>query len=117
MSVTFAIHNVVNKSPPLRQALYSDIFTTKDGWEASGSSSLHLVSSNNNIGLLHTFSTSGGHYPLVLTPDSVWLTLLQGFIEHVDSNPEYRKMLGVNFGKKDLIINNKKELEHISYYL
>lgn len=29
-----------------------------------------------------------GHYPLVLSPDVVWLTLLQGLTQHIDANAE-----------------------------
>jgi hypothetical protein len=28
------------------------------------------------------------HYPLVLTPDSVWLTILAGLVHHIDTDPE-----------------------------
>src|ERR1700704_3733148 len=29
-----------------------------------------------------------GHFPLVLTPDAIWLTIAQGFARHVANNAE-----------------------------
>jgi hypothetical protein len=45
------------------------------------------------------------HYPLVITPDSVWLTLAQGFGHHVNANAEkLRKQFVSHEGKKMLLI-------------
>lgn len=45
------------------------------------------------------------HYPLIITPDSVWLTIAQGFGHHVNANAEkLRKRFVQHEGKKLLMI-------------
>lgn len=45
------------------------------------------------------------HYPLVLTPDSIWLTIAQGFGNHVNANAEKLRKRFVNHeGKKMILI-------------
>lgn len=45
------------------------------------------------------------HYPLVLSPDSVWLCLAQGFGNHINANAEaLRKRFVSHEGKKAIII-------------
>ena len=45
------------------------------------------------------------HYPLILTPDSVWLTIAQGFGNHVNLNAEkLRKRFVSHEGKKEIIL-------------
>lgn len=56
--------------------------------------------------LFHALSYAfNSHLPLVLTPDSVWLTILTGLTHHIDSDPE--KMRGhfvTHEGKKELVV-------------
>jgi Domain of unknown function (DUF4419) len=43
------------------------------------------------------------HYPLKLTPDVIWLVILQGVATHINSDPErYRSVLVAHEGKKKL---------------
>eukprot|EP00730_Choanoeca_flexa_P003755 TRINITY_DN11492_c6_g3_i3.p1 TRINITY_DN11492_c6_g3~~TRINITY_DN11492_c6_g3_i3.p1 ORF type:complete len:376 (+),score=74.18 TRINITY_DN11492_c6_g3_i3:67-1194(+) len=45
------------------------------------------------------------HYPLVLSPDVIWLAIMQGFAKHVDANAEKLRSQFVDFeGKKELIV-------------
>ena len=45
------------------------------------------------------------HYPLVLSPDSVWLAVMQGFAKHVNENAEkLRKMFVKHEGKEKIQI-------------
>lgn len=45
------------------------------------------------------------HYPLVLSPDTVWLTLAQGFAAHVNANAEsLRKRFVSHEGKKLILL-------------
>jgi len=45
------------------------------------------------------------HRPLVLTPDSIWLTIVQGFAQHVQQNSEeLRKRLVRHEGKLELVL-------------
>ena len=61
--------------------------------------------SNAFIAAVHTaFSL---HYPLVLSPDAVWLCIMQGFSAHINKNPEklrdrFVKQFGA--GKKEIMI-------------
>ncbi|HZU96955.1 MAG TPA: DUF4419 domain-containing protein [Planctomycetota bacterium] len=48
------------------------------------------------------------HRPLVLTPDSVWQTLCQGFADHVNADPEgLRAKLVPHAGKKKLVVREE----------
>jgi Domain of unknown function (DUF4419) len=43
------------------------------------------------------------HYPLRLTPDVIWLVILQGLATHINADPErYRSVLVAYEGKKTL---------------
>ena len=45
------------------------------------------------------------HYPLVLTPDAVWMCIAQGFAHHVSQNAEkLRNMFVDHDGKKTLVV-------------
>ncbi len=47
-----------------------------------------------------------GHYPLVLSPDAIWLCIMQGLSIHINSNSEKLRSHFVEFeGKKDLEVN------------
>lgn len=51
------------------------------------------------------------HYPLVLTPDAIWLTLTQGLANHINQNAEkLRKRFVSHEGKKDIIIRRDEFL-------
>ena len=62
----------------------------------------------NNI-LQGFYSAYENHLPIRLTPDIIWLLIVQGFAQHVNFNAEYLRKKFVNFeGKKTLeIIINK----------
>jgi hypothetical protein len=52
------------------------------------------------------------HYPLILTPDSVWLTIAQGFGTHVNANAEaLRKRFVQHEGKKMILIERDNFLK------
>lgn len=54
-----------------------------------------------------------GHFPLVLTPDAVWLVIANGFAVHIDRNAEQLRPQLVNFdGQMTLSINCKPGLLH-----
>lgn len=64
-----------------------------------------------NLGL-HPFlygiqSAYNNHYPVVLSPDMIWLLISQGFAQHINANPEkYRKQFVDFEGKKVLRIES-----------
>ena len=58
----------------------------------------------NNI-LQGFYSAYENHLPILLTPDIIWLLIVQGFSHHVNFNTEYLREKFVNFeGKKKLEI-------------
>ena len=55
------------------------------------------------ISAVHTAYAS--HYPLVLTPDAVWMCIAQGLAYHVNENAEVlRKSFVEHKGKKELVV-------------
>merc|ERR1712066_541383 len=45
------------------------------------------------------------HYPLKITPDIIWITIMQGFAKHINKNAEkFRKDFVSHEGKKLLTI-------------
>ena len=52
------------------------------------------------------YSAYENHLPICLTPDTIWLLIVQGFAHHVNFNSEYLRNQFVNF-------ENKKKLEVI----
>jgi hypothetical protein len=57
-------------------------------------------------GLVETIATAfAEHYPLVLTPDAVWLAIAQGFAVHINENAErLRRKLVRHQGKVEITI-------------
>ena len=56
---------------------------------------------NNFVSAVHT--AYANHYPLVLTPDAVWMCIAQGLAYHVNENAEaLRKFFVKHKGKKEL---------------
>lgn len=58
--------------------------------EACGSNQVHLIHANTQMnGFLRAIHMAfAEHYPLVLSPDDVWLAIAQGFAHHVNANAE-----------------------------
>ena len=46
------------------------------------------------------YSTYENHLPIRLTPDIIWLLIVQGFAQHINFNAEYLRQKFVNFEKK-----------------
>lgn len=78
----------------------------KNPVEACGATQLNLVGrcfSHPFVEAAHIAFAE--HYPLVLTPDSVWLCIAQGFANHINVNAEaLRKRFVSHEGKKAIII-------------
>ena len=111
MSVTFNVDKVkLNKPLPMKD--YVEYFRGDPEWEASGCSSMHLITKDLRNGSRHSnfwktvALAHNDHYSLALSPDSVWLTILQGLSAHINQNPEhYRSRLGVKFdGEKNIVV-------------
>ena len=46
------------------------------------------------------YSAYENHLPIRLTPDIIWLLIVQGFAQHINFNSEYLRERFVNFEKK-----------------
>ena len=70
-----------------------------------------------NVPVLSGFYTAHtNHYPIRITPDDIWLLIVQAFSNHVNANHKELRKYFVNFsGKKELIIDdygtNFKEIQ------
>jgi hypothetical protein len=79
--------------PRVQKKLEGKTLHASEGATVGGTSPLfHAVSYAFNV-----------HLPLVLTPDSVWLTILTGLTHHIDADPEkMRHHFVTHEGKKEL---------------
>ena len=57
--------------------------------------------SNGFVGAVHT--AYDNHYPLVLSPDHIWMCIVQGFATHVNQNAEKLRHLFVEHEGKEII--------------
>lgn len=60
-----------------------------------------ITTSNGLVSLAEKAFNS--HYPLVLSPDAVWLTIAQGLSQHIDQNAEELRNQFVDFDGKETI--------------
>jgi hypothetical protein len=104
----------VSKVPVERHA--ARVAAHKDQVESLAKSPLEAVSRPPRgrevirVGRMHQFVGAVGaafsvHYPLVLSPDSVWLTISQGLAHHINANAEaVRKKFVAHEGKVQIVI-------------
>jgi len=63
------------------------------------------------------YSAYAKHRPFVLSPDTIWLLISQGFARHVNANHEKLRKYFVNFsGKLTLLVKSKHNLLKDSFY-
>lgn len=72
--------------------------------EAVGASLPNLVPVHSNAFVEALTQSYAQHYPLVLGPDEVWMTLAQSFAQHVDQNAEKLRRLFVQHEGKEKIV-------------
>lgn len=89
MAITFAVSDVERARAPLRmppgQEARRFLGSPVEAWGSSAASPLPA----SEHGLLQAIHWAFAlHYPLVLTPDAVWLCIAQGFAAHVNENAE-----------------------------
>ncbi|GAA5526332.1 DUF4419 domain-containing protein [Herpetosiphon gulosus] len=74
--------------------------------QTSHDSAQMLVRTNTDNSLIQTIHLAfSQHYPLVLTPDCIWLTIAQGFANHVNRHTEHlRQYFVAHEAKKQLKI-------------
>lgn len=109
--ITFNVNSEALRSLDTRLCPSSDIKQVfdkkvKSSVEACGSSVSNVITNS----FSHPFVEAAHiayayHYPLILSPDSVWLCIAQGFANHINVNAEaLRKRFVAHEGKKAIII-------------
>lgn len=108
--ITFDVNDKARKSPGEKLLPYIDDLNfqfnlrTKSNVEACGATSSRVL---NNI-FSHPFLEAAHtaydkHYPLALSPDSVWLCIAQGFASHINLNAESLRSKFVSHSGKKMI--------------
>src|SRR5437016_5463297 len=76
---------------------------TPEAFSHRGEKLLKSQSQNGLVSAAHTAFDQ--HFPLVLTPDTVWITLTMGLATHIDKNAEtLRKQFVSHEGKRKIIV-------------
>ena len=107
---TFTVDDVVRETKPLEQIAVREavIERIKVQCEAVFDATRPLVvipdcHENKFFAAVHTAYEH--HYPLVLTPDAIWMCIAQGFAQHVTLNAEeLRHHFVTHEGKKELVV-------------
>lgn len=78
---------------------------------ASSFSDEKFVSYNRQAFFRGMIDAFAGHYPLVLTPDAVWLVICQGFAHYVNDDPEAVRSFFVDHeGQAQLVVRSEWNL-------
>jgi hypothetical protein len=112
MSTTFNVNQKALQSmaeKPFNTVSVASAFETKtkSKVEASGANRSNLLSGQGAHSFVDAVHLSYSHHvPLILSPDTVWLTIAQGFANHVNANAEsLRKRFVSHEGKKMILID------------
>jgi len=110
--ITFNVSEVEIAKQPLKQ------FGVRDAVEQMVNSTVEACSDHTRTAVraaaVHPLFTATGlafnnHYPLVLTPDIVWLTIVQGLATHINLDPARHRKQFVSFdGQKTLSVRREK---------
>ncbi len=88
-AVTFRVCDVPPSTKRIAGVDYRKAVERRVGkFEAASHAQRRLVTTHANGLLEATYLAFSAHYPLVLTPDMIWLAICQGFAMHVDGNAE-----------------------------
>ena len=107
---TFEVDRVTPAKKPLARGILEDIIIKNHTGRAKPESffkpSRPLVRSFGNNSFIGAVNTAfDGHYPLVLSPDAIWMLIAQGFSRHVNANSEkLRSHFVEHEGKKELVV-------------
>lgn len=108
MAVTFKVSDVPVASfrhgpSPTKEVLLQQGYAAVEAWGLNAAQMLDVAPVHGL--LMATHLAFGGHLPLVISPDDVWLCLAQGFAHHVHaSGPSLHERLVRHEGKKELLI-------------
>ncbi|XP_070532206.1 uncharacterized protein [Ptychodera flava] len=105
-AVTFDVAEVPPATKPLRATSSRENLTVriKQKIESSYQTNANIVSSGGLHGLVQAVHMAyGNHYPLVLSPDMIWLCITQGLAIHINENSEQlREKFVSHSGKKEI---------------
>ena len=107
---TFLVDDVKRETSPMRERDALEVITERSGMmkPEAWSAPIHtpIGDDGKSNGLLQAVHLAyASHYPLVLTPDAVWMCIAQGFAHHVNQNAEkLRNMFVEHDGKKVLTV-------------
>ena len=112
-TVTFTVNSVQPGTAPMPTQPVKDAITAllnspKQPLESWSTSTPILVQYRPDVLGIHPFllavnTAYGKHYPLVLSPDMIWLVILQGLASHINANAEaLRKKVVAHEGKLGL---------------
>ena len=90
------------------------VSSQKKAWEKIVSKKTYLIEACNEQNVIEPYRdwnafvstvhrAYDNHYPLVLSPDHIWLVIAQGFAQHIDQNSEALRERFVNFTGKERI--------------
>ena len=104
--MTFRVCDVPRSTTLLATTDYRTAVEKRIGkFEAASHSDRRMVPTHANGLLEATYRAFSSHYPLVLTPDVIWLAICQGFAMHVDANAEaLRYRIVAHAGKQVITI-------------
>jgi hypothetical protein len=88
MAITIAVSKVERARQPLSGPVSEPVKLLGRAVEARGSSALAVAPASGHPLLEAVGTAFAQHYPLVLTPDAIWLAIAQGFAQHVNANAE-----------------------------
>jgi hypothetical protein len=114
--ITFAVDNVERATQPLRLGKTRDsIATLTGGYDGRGTIKVESCSGYNSNVLLDMYMhpliaavafAYNDHRPLVLSPDMIWVAIVQGLALHINNNAEQlRSKLVSHQGKKRLVVS------------
>lgn len=107
-SITFRVDDVTPATKPLPEVRAHEALARELGQkpEACWDYNASVVAAKEAHGLLHAIHLAfSQHRPLVLTPDAVWLTIVQGVAHHVQADPErWRSRLVAHAGRLELSV-------------
>ena len=104
---TFQVDPVAKSTTSLRRANLGELLTYEFGGAKPEShfklERTPVQSWDNNAFVSAVHNAYASHYPLVLTPDHIWMCIAQGLSQHVNANPDKLRNLFVEHeGKKEL---------------
>ena len=110
MMATFAVDRVVPATQPLPRGRFEELLVNRTGGVKPESYSKPNGVPVERLRGVNAFVAAvneayANHYPLVLTPDAIWMCIAQGLAQHINANGEkLRSMFVEHEGKKEIVV-------------